>query len=81
MHSGGYFSTNYQFPSCGSPSIYNGEFSGEKIAGTGVTSALLKRNGIQVMSEEGIQEFSGNSRVFFIEKLCKVCEMLSNKVS
>ncbi|MEC1759799.1 2-thiouracil desulfurase family protein [Schinkia azotoformans] len=39
-------------PSCGSSSIYNGEFSGEKIAGNGVTSALLKRNGIQVMSEE-----------------------------
>lgn len=39
-------------PSCGSSSIYNGEFNGEKIAGNGVTSALLKRNGIQVMSED-----------------------------
>ncbi|USG66863.1 DUF523 domain-containing protein [Brevibacillus ruminantium] len=39
-------------PSCGSAMIYNGEFSGEKIAGHGVTAALLKRNGIRVMSDE-----------------------------
>ncbi|MEN8702169.1 DUF523 domain-containing protein [Bacillus infantis] len=40
-------------PSCGSSLIYNGEFTGGKVAGDGVTSALLKRNGIKVMSEEG----------------------------
>ena len=39
-------------PSCGSSMIYNGEFIGEKIAGNGVTSALLKRNGLRVISEE-----------------------------
>ncbi|WP_368505136.1 DUF523 domain-containing protein [Alkalihalophilus sp. As8PL] len=39
-------------PSCGSSLIYNGKFSGEKISGNGVTSALLKRNGLQVISEE-----------------------------
>jgi len=39
-------------PSCGSSMIYNGEFIGEKKAGNGVTAALLKRNGIQVMSEK-----------------------------
>ncbi|HZG70670.1 MAG TPA: DUF523 domain-containing protein [Chondromyces sp.] len=39
-------------PSCGSSAIYNGEFSGEKIVGNGVTSALLKRHGLQVISEE-----------------------------
>ncbi|MED3660290.1 DUF523 domain-containing protein [Ureibacillus sp. FSL K6-8385] len=39
-------------PSCGSSKIYNGGFSGEKIAGDGVTSALLKRNGFKVISEE-----------------------------
>ncbi|MFC0471029.1 DUF523 domain-containing protein [Halalkalibacter kiskunsagensis] len=43
-------------PSCGSSFIYNGEFSGEKIVGNGVTSALLKRNGLQVISEEQIVE-------------------------
>jgi uncharacterized protein YbbK (DUF523 family) len=39
-------------PSCGSSIIYNGEFKGKKIGGNGVTSALLKRNGLQVISEE-----------------------------
>ncbi|WP_342539949.1 DUF523 domain-containing protein [Heyndrickxia sp. FSL K6-6286] len=39
-------------PSCGSLTIYNGEFTGQKIMGMGVTSALLKRNGIKVISEE-----------------------------
>ncbi|KEQ21785.1 DUF523 domain-containing protein [Paenibacillus tyrfis] len=39
-------------PSCGSSMIYNGQFVGHKVAGNGVTSALLKRNGLQVISEE-----------------------------
>ncbi|MGG1572500.1 DUF523 domain-containing protein [Fictibacillus sp. NRS-1165] len=39
-------------PSCGSRFIYNGEFKGTKIAGNGVTAALLQRNGIQVLSED-----------------------------
>ncbi|TSI05763.1 DUF523 domain-containing protein [Lysinibacillus sp. BW-2-10] len=41
-------------PSCGSSMIFNGEFIGEKIAGNGVTAALLKRNGLQVISEKQI---------------------------
>ncbi|WP_102275606.1 DUF523 domain-containing protein [Cytobacillus massiliigabonensis] len=44
-------------PSCGSSMVYNGEFKGKKIAGNGVTTALLKRNGLQVISEE---QFSDN---------------------
>lgn len=39
-------------PSCGSAMIYNGEFIGKKIAGNGVTTALLRKNGIKVTSEE-----------------------------
>lgn len=39
-------------PSCGSSMIYNGDFSGEKIPGEGVTTALLRRHGIKVWSEE-----------------------------
>ncbi|WP_419394161.1 DUF523 domain-containing protein [Cytobacillus praedii] len=39
-------------PSCGSSMIYNGEFKGKKIVGNGVTSALFKRNGLQVISED-----------------------------
>jgi uncharacterized protein YbbK (DUF523 family) len=44
-------------PSCGSLMIYNGEFKGKKIVGNGVTTALLKRNGIKVVSEEGLDDF------------------------
>lgn len=39
-------------PSCGSSMIYNGAFAGQKIPGEGVTAALLRRNGIEVISEE-----------------------------
>ncbi len=45
-------------PSCGSSMIYNGEFIGKKIVGQGVTSALLRRNGLRVISEE---QFAENS--------------------
>jgi uncharacterized protein YbbK (DUF523 family) len=36
--------------------IYSGEFNGNKKQGTGVTAALLKRNGIQVLSEENFMK-------------------------
>jgi len=39
-------------PSCGCGQIYDGTFSGKIIKGNGVTAALLKRNGIKVISEE-----------------------------
>ncbi|KOY82956.1 DUF523 domain-containing protein [Lysinibacillus macroides] len=42
-------------PSCGSAMIYNGDFNGTKIAGAGVTTALLQRHGIEVLSEEDFQ--------------------------
>lgn len=38
-------------PSCGSHIIYDGSFSGIKIQGDGVTAALFKQHGIQVMTE------------------------------
>jgi uncharacterized protein YbbK (DUF523 family) len=38
-------------PSCGSEYIYNGTFSNVKIAGEGVTTALLRKHGFIVMSE------------------------------
>ncbi len=41
-------------PSCGSGQIYDGTFSKNLIEGDGVTTALLKRNGIKVISEEDI---------------------------
>jgi len=39
-------------PSCGSGKIYDGTFSGKLVSGDGVTAALLKRNGVRVLSEE-----------------------------
>ncbi len=45
-------------PSCGCGQIFDGTFSGRIIKGDGVTTALLKRNKIKVISEEdfGIQD-------------------------
>jgi uncharacterized protein YbbK (DUF523 family) len=43
-------------PSCGSGSIYDGTFTGEKVQGHGVTAALLMRNGIRVISESQFLE-------------------------
>ncbi|KMN40782.1 MULTISPECIES: DUF523 domain-containing protein [Lysinibacillus] len=43
-------------PSCGSTKIYNGAFNGTKLAGEGVTTALLRRNNIVVLSEENFFE-------------------------
>ncbi len=41
-------------PSCGCGEIYVGTFSGRIIKGDGVTAALLKKNGIKVISEEDL---------------------------
>ena len=43
-------------PSCGSGSIYDGTFSGQKRTGHGVTTALLERHGIRVFSELRVPE-------------------------
>ena len=39
-------------PSCGSNYIYDGNFTGTKIAGSGVVTDLLRANGITVFSED-----------------------------
>jgi len=41
-------------PSCGCGLIYDGSFSGKLIKGDGVTVALFKRNGIEVITENDI---------------------------
>ncbi|MCX5468730.1 DUF523 domain-containing protein [Acinetobacter nematophilus] len=38
-------------PSCGSGMIYDGSFSGQKVQGKGVTTALLEQHGFIVMTE------------------------------
>lgn len=41
-------------PSCGCGQIYDGSFSGKIIHGDGITTELLKSNGIKVLSEEDL---------------------------
>jgi uncharacterized protein YbbK (DUF523 family) len=41
-------------PSCGCGQIYDGSFSGRLIGGDGVTTALLKRNGLRIIPEEDL---------------------------
>jgi len=41
-------------PSCGSTSIYDGSFTRKRIPGQGVTTALLRKNGVKVFSEKEI---------------------------
>ncbi|MBS1184321.1 MAG: hypothetical protein H6Q99_4201 [Proteobacteria bacterium] len=41
-------------PSCGSLSIHDGGFSGRRVAGSGVTAALLTMNGIGVFADHEI---------------------------
>lgn len=38
-------------PSCGNRLTYDGSFSGTKVPGEGVTTALLRREGVEVFSE------------------------------
>jgi len=41
-------------PSCSCKQVYDGAFSRKMIVGNGVTAALLRRNGIEIIDEEGL---------------------------
>ena len=41
-------------PSCGCGKIYDGTFSGKIIEGDGITTELLKKNGIKIKTEEDL---------------------------
>ena len=43
-------------PSCGNQENYDGSFSGVRVAGEGVTAALLRRAGVQVFNEQQLDE-------------------------
>lgn len=43
-------------PSCGTHKVYNGYFLDQLIPGMGITAALLKKNGIEVFSENEIDK-------------------------
>jgi uncharacterized protein YbbK (DUF523 family) len=45
-------------PSCGSAFVHDGSFSGRRVAGVGVTAALLERHGIRVFSPDRIGELA-----------------------
>lgn len=42
-------------PSCGSCKVYDGTFSGTKINGMGITAALLKKEGLKILSEKDFE--------------------------
>ena len=39
-------------PSCGSGEIYDGDFCGKTVKGDGICAAILKKNGIRVITED-----------------------------
>lgn len=41
-------------PACGSGAIYDGSFTGQTVEADGIAAALLKQNGIRVLTEEEI---------------------------
>lgn len=43
-------------PSCGAGCVYDGSFSGKLVPGDGVTAALLKQNGITVLTPDQLDE-------------------------
>ena len=48
------FIAKQKSPSCGCGKTYDGTFTGTLIKGDGVTTALLKKHGIKVISEEDL---------------------------
>jgi len=42
-------------PSCGTHKVYDGTFTGVKIAGQGCTASLLRTHGVKVYSEEDLK--------------------------
>ena len=40
-------------PSCGCGAVYDGTFSGRLVLGDGLTTALFRKNGISVQTEQG----------------------------
>lgn len=45
-------------PSCGNLQTYDGSFSGRRVAGEGVTAALLRQAGVRVFNEEQLAELA-----------------------
>jgi uncharacterized protein YbbK (DUF523 family) len=43
-------------PSCGSSAIYDGTFTGQKVVGFGVTAALFRKHGLNVINEQQVEK-------------------------
>lgn len=56
-------------PSCGVSEIYDGTFSQRVIPGCGVTTALLRRNGFRVVSDEQFLLLSAPARSIEVESV------------
>jgi len=41
-------------PACGCGQIYDGTFSGKIVKGDGVTTAMLRKNGVRIISDEDL---------------------------
>lgn len=48
-------------PSCGTHFIYDGTFTGKKIAGEGVAATLLRNKGLKIYSENEIEDLLKNN--------------------
>lgn len=63
-------------PSCGSSTIYTGEFNGNKQTGFGVTTALFKRHGFTVISEEEFENKKGIDPVRQFLFICLISHLI-----
>jgi uncharacterized protein YbbK (DUF523 family) len=43
-------------PSCGSSYVYDGTFTGERVSGVGVTTAMLQQDQVRVFSESQLEQ-------------------------
>ncbi|WP_104204552.1 DUF523 domain-containing protein [Billgrantia saliphila] len=59
-------------PSCGSAHIYDGQFAGTKVPGIGVTTALLRENGIAVFGQHDIE--AAQQALLTAEATCDRCD-------
>ena len=60
-------------PSCGNTTIYDGQYSGQLIDGSGVTAAMLQMNGVKVFNELEL-----NEAVLFLNSLYPLMGMPPN---
>ena len=53
-------------PSCGCNLVYDGTFSGKRVAGKGITAYILEKEGVNVFSDEDIEE--KEEKLVFLDK-------------